>query len=923
MRSSSWTAVGVAPTICAWIALAPVVACSPRAVSLESRPCSDGKCTAGLVCRATDSMCVRPLAVDCVSGRNCPTSIRDGQGCTEAGVGAVLACCEGALGCECGCRVCGADARWSVCFDTPGKPTSPGCTLGLVSSCATCTDDCRTTIANALPTCISTNAGYACSYLACHADAKDLDGDVSNGCECPATAEVCDGKDNDCDGAIDEVGAAGCTMFYRDADGDGFGASMGQCLCAPAGEYTATVGYDCDDSDALRFPGGPELCDGKDNNCDGVIPPSEGDGDGDGYVACPGWVGPVAPTGSIMGGGDCMPAVAGTNPSVDCAFGWYWESNVWVTHCGDGYKRDLEECDDGNAFGGDGCSSACLVEGPWVCTNATSVSPSVCRFPCVDGPATLSNATLALTAHPLAGVNVAGATTLSVASTAGFARGDELLLLIMTDSAAATCDQSGAGLWELNVVVEVVNGTTLSMVHKLVHSYNAAFAAAQAIRVPSYPSLTISGTVTAPAWNSATGTGGVFIVRAKTLTLAAGAVVDMTGAGYRGGTVGVAPEGPLGRVVIGGGNGGAGGASSLTAWGNAGTPGGAGINGQNACVTTPPCTTLGEGGGGGGSGGGNATAARGGFCGGGGGGGAGPGTCGGSQYCAAGVAAPGGWGAGSGGSGCPNGYQNNMQGGGGGGCPYISSAVCPDVNLASRLLMGSGAAAGASGGCASRIDTSGGAGGVASGVAACDGTTTAASGLGTAGTAGAGGGGVVVLLADSIVAGGIGPIVRAGGGAGGDGGAGGNALTPTSHYEGEGGGGGGGGAKGAAGGTVLVVANAMGGLSDVIVAGGAGGWGGAGGTGSGRTGYSTAAAGGVRSSVVVRPLPAAANGSNGVCNTNDFCGGGGGAGADGASGDVGTAFAFTPNVSSSPSWPHYDPQFTTGQQLWLTALSCP
>ncbi len=42
-----------------------------------------------------------------------------------------------------------------------------------------------------------------------------------------------------------------------DADQDGYGVGPG-CL-----------GLDCDDDDSERFPGNPEVCDGKDNDCDG------------------------------------------------------------------------------------------------------------------------------------------------------------------------------------------------------------------------------------------------------------------------------------------------------------------------------------------------------------------------------------------------------------------------------------------------------------------------------------------------------------------------------------------------------------------------------------------------------------------------------------------------------------------------------
>jgi hypothetical protein len=64
----------------------------------------------------------------------------------------------------------------------------------------------------------------------------------------PGAAEICDGKDDNCDGALLPGGEA-------DADHDGF----------------FTCGGDCDDNDSRVFPDAQEFCDGKDNDCNGVI----------------------------------------------------------------------------------------------------------------------------------------------------------------------------------------------------------------------------------------------------------------------------------------------------------------------------------------------------------------------------------------------------------------------------------------------------------------------------------------------------------------------------------------------------------------------------------------------------------------------------------------------------------------------------
>ncbi len=59
---------------------------------------------------------------------------------------------------------------------------------------------------------------------------------------------------------------------------------------------------DCDDTNPDTSPSSAEVCDGNDNDCDGVIPGNEVDSDGDGFVECSAFVG-SAP--DILDGGDC------------------------------------------------------------------------------------------------------------------------------------------------------------------------------------------------------------------------------------------------------------------------------------------------------------------------------------------------------------------------------------------------------------------------------------------------------------------------------------------------------------------------------------------------------------------------------------------------------------------------------------------
>jgi len=88
------------------------------------------------------------------------------------------------------------------------------------------------------------------------------------------TAANPDAPDNDGGwGMIDGLAAAGLHCTCTDSDGDKHFA-------------VACGGDDCDDDDATRHPGAMEVCDGRDNDCDEMVPADEVDGDGDGVRLC-------------------------------------------------------------------------------------------------------------------------------------------------------------------------------------------------------------------------------------------------------------------------------------------------------------------------------------------------------------------------------------------------------------------------------------------------------------------------------------------------------------------------------------------------------------------------------------------------------------------------------------------------------------
>jgi hypothetical protein len=86
---------------------------------------------------------------------------------------------------------------------------------------------------------------------------EGIDCDESNADVYPGATEVCDGVDNNCDCTVDE----GCS----DNDGDGY-----------------AMGVDCDDTNGDVYPGATEVCDGLDNDCDGIVD----DGNPGGGGAC-------------------------------------------------------------------------------------------------------------------------------------------------------------------------------------------------------------------------------------------------------------------------------------------------------------------------------------------------------------------------------------------------------------------------------------------------------------------------------------------------------------------------------------------------------------------------------------------------------------------------------------------------------------
>ena len=257
-------------------------------------PCQpeDGDCPEDFQC----------LEVEDVSGQLAnQCAIPDGQGecsCAQLHVD------EGAH------TTCFVQNEWGLCTGdrqcmaeglTPCSAAQPA-----AESCNSVDDDCDGQVDEELSggQCPLTNQFGTCTGVeACVAGTLQCQGDLPK-------AELCDGEDNNCDGAVDEGfpdtdkdGTADC--LETDKDGDGVVDGMDNCpalfnpgqkdfdydmlgdLCDPDDDGDLTPDdEDCAPQDPAIYPDAKEECDAKDNDCNFVVDEGFPDSDADGWKDC-------------------------------------------------------------------------------------------------------------------------------------------------------------------------------------------------------------------------------------------------------------------------------------------------------------------------------------------------------------------------------------------------------------------------------------------------------------------------------------------------------------------------------------------------------------------------------------------------------------------------------------------------------------
>ncbi len=237
------------------------VSCCPSGFACLASPGND----AIFACLPKLTALCRPCAAD----SDC-AALSNGALCVSSGAGGAF--CGG---------LCANDGDCPSGYGCVASQGSQGASAQCVSKSGTCSCSPRSIADGASTVCHAANAIGSCSGAR-----KCLAGGLT-ACDAPAPAtETCNGVDDNCNGVTDEPGSVGCTPYFADKDSDGVGAGSGACLCKPNADFSASSGADCNDANPAIHPGATELCNGIDDNCNGKTDEGFADMDGDGIADC-------------------------------------------------------------------------------------------------------------------------------------------------------------------------------------------------------------------------------------------------------------------------------------------------------------------------------------------------------------------------------------------------------------------------------------------------------------------------------------------------------------------------------------------------------------------------------------------------------------------------------------------------------------
>jgi len=170
------------------------------------------------------------------------------------------------------------------------------------------------------------------NYVETGGDCDDLLDTVN-----PGAVERCNGDvDDDCDSSTTDDAAPDAPVWYVDADGDGYAGITTQVVACEQPPNTEPAAEDCDDLNALIYPGALEVCNGGvDDDCDSntdeevvnqLYQDADYDGFGDPNVSELGCTPSGALINAIPQGEDCDD----TDPSINP----YTTPDCTVEHCG-------------------------------------------------------------------------------------------------------------------------------------------------------------------------------------------------------------------------------------------------------------------------------------------------------------------------------------------------------------------------------------------------------------------------------------------------------------------------------------------------------------------------------------------------------------------------------------------------------------